>query len=146
MVEPANNATARKTAGLASVVTTNVKNNADTTLDKDDVLDVMQMCYDNGGLMEGETRVLMVGSTQKRAISEAFVNATDGYRWQDSNVGGVNCQSMETDFGKLNVMLNRHVPSGRGVCPLPSRIWMFASRSTRQGSLLRGAAVQDWCC
>lgn len=111
MVEPANNATARKTAGLASVVTTNVKDNADTALDKDDVLDVMQMCYDNGGLMEGETRVLMVGSTQKRAISEAFVNATDGYRWQDSNVGGVNCQSIETDFGKLNVMLNRHVPS-----------------------------------
>jgi hypothetical protein len=111
LVEPTDNNTARKTAGLASVVTTNVKNNADTALDKDDVLDVMQLAYDNGGLMEGETRVLMCGSTQKRAISEAFVNSTDGYRWQDSNVGGVNCQSIETDFGMLNVVLNRHVPS-----------------------------------
>lgn len=111
IVDPANNSSARKTAGLQSVVTTNTKNNGDTPLDKDDVLDVMQACYDNGGLMEGDTRTLMCGSAQKRALSEAFVNGTDGYRWQDNNVGGVNVQTIETDFGKLNVMLNRHVPA-----------------------------------
>jgi len=111
LVEPANNSTARRTAGLSSVITTNTVNGLDTPLDKDDVLTAMQRAYDNGGLMEDATRVIMVGSAQKRALTTAFINATDGYRFQTSNIGGVNVQSIETDFGNLNVMLNRHVPS-----------------------------------
>ena len=53
----------------------------------------------------------MLGSTQKRVLTEEFINSTDGYRFETRNVGGVNVQSIETDFGNLNVMLNRHVPS-----------------------------------
>jgi len=75
------------------------------------VLDAMQDAYDNGGIMEDETRVIMLGSTQKRALTAEFINATDGYRFQTSNIGGVNVQTIETDFGNLNVMLNRHVPA-----------------------------------
>jgi len=109
--EPANNSTARRTRGLIDAIDTNVLNAGDTPLVKADVLDVMQDAYDNGGIMESETRTLMCNSTQKRALTEQFVNATDGYRWQDNTVGGVKVQSIETDFGTLNVMLNRHVPS-----------------------------------
>lgn len=109
--EPANNSTARRTGGLIDVINTNVVDAGDTVLTKDDVLDAMQECYDNGGIMESETRAIMLGSTQKRALTEAFVNATDGYRYQTSTVGGVNVQTIETDFGLLNVILNRHVPS-----------------------------------
>ena len=111
LAEPADNATARKTAGLASVITTNVVDGGDTPLVKADVLDAMQDAYDNGGIMEDETRVIMLGSTQKRALTTEFINATDGYRFQTSNIGGVNVQTIETDFGKLNVVLNRHVPA-----------------------------------
>lgn len=110
-VEPTDNNTARKTGGLASVITSNVVDGGDTPLVKDDVLDACQEAYDNGGLMEGETRVIMLGSTQKRALTDAFINSTDGYRFGTSTVGGVNCQTVETDFGVLNVMLNRHVPT-----------------------------------
>lgn len=110
-VEPANNSTARKTGGLASVITTNTVDGGDTPLVKADVLDACQDAYDNGGLMVGETRVIMLGSTQKRALTDAFINSTDGYRFGSANIAGVNVQTIETDFGVLNVMLNRHVPS-----------------------------------
>jgi hypothetical protein len=109
--EPANNSTARRTRGLVDAIDTNVVNAGDTVLTKDDVLDAMQECYDNGGLMDSETRTIMLGSTQKRVLTEEFINSTDGYRFETRNVGGVNVQSIETDFGNLNVMLNRHVPS-----------------------------------
>jgi len=108
-VEPTDNNTARKTGGLASVVATNTVNGGDTPLVKDDVLTAMQKAFDNGGIMEDETRVIMLGSTQKRALTDAFINSTDGYRFQSGNIAGVNVQSIETDFGVLNVMLNRHV-------------------------------------
>jgi hypothetical protein len=109
--EPANNSTARKTRGLIDAIDTNLVNAGDTPLTKTDVLDAMQEAYDNGGLMEDETRTIVVGSTQKRALTEQFINATDGYRFETRNIAGVNVQSIETDFGRLNVMLNRHVPS-----------------------------------
>jgi len=79
--EPANNATARRTRGLVDAIDTNVVNANDTVLTKDDVLDAMQECYDNGGLMDTETRTIMLGSTQKRALTEEFINSTDGYRF-----------------------------------------------------------------
>lgn len=109
-VEPANNSSARKTAGLKSVVTSNAINANDTPLTAELVLDAMQEAYDNGGIMEDETRTIMLGSTQKRELTKEFINATDGYRFDTRNVGGVNVQTIETDFGVLNVMLNRHVP------------------------------------
>lgn len=110
MVEPSDNNSARKTAGLASVLTTNAQDANDTQLTDELVLDAMQDAYDNGGLMEGDTRTIMLGSTQKRELTKQFVNSTDGYRFETRNVGGVNVQTIETDFGVLNVMLNRHVP------------------------------------
>ncbi len=109
--EPANNSTARRTRGLIEAITTNTVNCADTVVDKIDVLDAMQKAYDSGGIMEDETRTLMCGSTQKRRLTELFINATDGYRFESRTVGGVHVQTIETDFGILNVMLNRHVPS-----------------------------------
>jgi hypothetical protein len=109
--EPADNNTPRKTAGLADVIDTNTEDANDTPLTDTLVLDSMQAAYDNGGLMEGDTRTIMLGSTQKRALTAQFINASDGYRFQTRNIGGVNVQTIETDFGVLNVMLNRHVPS-----------------------------------
>lgn len=108
--EPANNSTARKTRGLVQAIATNAEDANGAELDQEIVLDAMQSAYDNGGLSEGETRTIVLGSTQKRKLTEAFINATDGYRFETRNVGGVNVQTIETDFGTLNVMLDRHVP------------------------------------
>lgn len=75
------------------------------------VLDLMQDIYDNGGIMEEETATIIAGSWNKRQLTEAFLSAsTNGFRQDNRNVGGVNLETFDTDFGRINVMLNRHTP------------------------------------
>lgn len=75
------------------------------------VQDLMQSAYDSGGIDESETATLMVNSTLKRAITKIYITDKN-YQEGTRNVGGVNLKTIETDFGELNVMLNRHMPSG----------------------------------
>jgi len=84
-----------------------------TALATDDIDDLLQLAYDNGGISEQATATLIVNSAQKRAITKAYADAygksvmiTEGNR----SVGGVNVQTIETDFGRLGVMMDRHVP------------------------------------
>ena len=72
---------------------------------------LLQTAWDSGGLMESETRTLILGSAQKLAVTAAYTSA--GYVQKDlqGNVGGVNVTRIETDFGNLNLMLNRHMPA-----------------------------------
>lgn len=72
---------------------------------------LFQTVFDNGGLEEGETRTILVGSRQKRNISEAYARAYGKYQEQSRNVGGVNLRTIETDFGTFNVMLDRWMPA-----------------------------------
>lgn len=81
-----------------------------TTFAKGHLEDLMQDVYDNGGLAESATATIMVGSTVKRKLSNVYV--PDATNTRSRNVGGVNLQTLETDFGVLNVMLNRHMPNG----------------------------------
>lgn len=71
----------------------------------------MQLAFDNGGLMIGETRTAIVGSLQKRRLSKALITDVN-YREVTRNVGGVNLTLIETDFGPLNVMVDRYMPAG----------------------------------
>lgn len=75
-----------------------------------DILDLLQQIWDNGGLRETETATALVGSTVKRVLSREFIT-TAGYQEQSRNVGGVDVQMIETDFGRLNVALSRYVPA-----------------------------------
>ncbi len=83
---------------------------ATTTTDIDNLL---QLAYDNGGISEQATATLVVNSSQKRAITKAYADAygksvmiSEGNR----NVGGVSVDTIETDFGRLGIMMDRHVP------------------------------------
>lgn len=115
---PANNSTARKTRGLLEAIDTNIVD-FDGTVDLSNptevsafgelVLDLMQEVWDNGGIQEGETRTIVVNSTLKRALTKAFITEKN-YQEQTRNVGGVNLQTIETDFGRCNIMLNRYMP------------------------------------
>ena len=80
-------------------------------LDEEMVLSLLQDVWDAGGISVSETATLMSGSGLKRALTQIFVTAKD-YQEMSRNVGGVNVQTIETDFGVLNIMLNRHMPSG----------------------------------
>lgn len=78
---------------------------------KDTYDGIFQTVFDNGGLAEGETRTILVGSRQKRSLSEAYARAYGKYQEQSRNVGGVNMRTIETDFGTFNVMLDRWMPA-----------------------------------
>lgn len=71
---------------------------------------LMQAVFDSGGISESETATLIVGSSAKRGLSAAYANAYGKLQQTSRNVGGVNLTTIETDFGVVNVMLNRHMP------------------------------------
>lgn len=113
---PADNATARKTQGILGAITTNTVDALThedapaagqvSPLTEGMVLDLLQSIWESGGIQESEAATLMAGGTVKRALTKIFV--TDkGYAEESRNVGGVNVQTIETDFGKLNIMLSR---------------------------------------
>jgi hypothetical protein len=108
--DPANNATPRKTRGLLEAIVTNVTANAPAAaLTAAMVLDTMQAAWTNGGFREQVTATLMTGAKQKRNLTKLFITDAN-YRTADRNVAGVSLQTIETDFGVVNVMLNRHMP------------------------------------
>jgi hypothetical protein len=109
---PADNTTARKTRGLLEAIATNVATTTKTaaTVTADEILDLFQAVWDNGGISETETRTVIVNATLKRALTRLFI--TDkGYKEETRNVGGANLQTFETDFGKANIMLDRYMPA-----------------------------------
>ena len=108
---PATNASARRTGGILEAITTNVVDALNAPMTEDMVLDLMQEIWEAGGIMESETRTIMAGAGQKRKLTQIFITEAGQGRIEVSrNVGGVNLQTFETDFGKCNIMLNRHMP------------------------------------
>jgi hypothetical protein len=81
-----------------------------TALTPDHVNDLLQLAYDNGGISEQHTATLLCNSTQKRAVTKAYMSAFGQYQETSRNVGGVNVTTLITDFGTLNLMMDRHVP------------------------------------
>lgn len=112
---PADNTTPRKTRGLLEAIVTNVSALAATPdLTSKHILDLLQLCFDNGGIQESETATLISNSVQKRWITKRFI--TDmGYREETRNVGGVSLTTIVTDFGRINTMLNRYMPQDQVV-------------------------------
>lgn len=81
-----------------------------TTLTGDHVNDLLQLAFDNGGISEQSTGTLLCNSIQKRAITKAFASQYGQYSETSRNVGGVNVTTVVTDFGTLNLMMDRHMP------------------------------------
>jgi hypothetical protein len=81
-----------------------------TALTVDAFYDTLQSVYDNGGLSEQETNTVIVNSSGKRALSNAFADAYGKFNETSRNLAGVNVTTIESDFGRLNVMLDRFVP------------------------------------
>lgn len=73
---------------------------------------LMQDVFDSGGISEQETATLFVPSRQKRALTAAYAakyGKTDAYQGT-REVAGLNVQTIETDFGTLNVVIDRALP------------------------------------
>lgn len=110
--KPADNATPRKTRGLLEAITTNVIDLSAAALTESDINDLFQASYDGGGMAEGETRTLLVGSAMKRQLTKIFIRDAGVPAPPSRNVGGVNLQTIETDFGRANIMVDRYMPAG----------------------------------
>ncbi|MGH3585403.1 MAG: SU10 major capsid protein, partial [Pseudonocardia sp.] len=113
--KPADNLTARRTRGILEAVTTNAivadaGAGAADALDEAYVLDLLQSVWENGGIQESDTATLMAGAFQKRQLTDIFITKKN-YREESRTVGGVRVQTIETDFGTLNLMLDRHMPA-----------------------------------
>lgn len=131
--EPADNNSNRQTRGILAAVTTNVVDAQGYALDDstapgndDHLLELMQTIYDNGGLRETETRTLVCNSTQKIKLTNRYIKAVSGATPASRTVGGVDVQTIETDFGRLNIMLEPAMPQDEIlVCSLEEIVPVF---------------------
>lgn len=95
---------------FTTAITTGSRITRGGKIDAEALGNATQMAYDNGGMAEGETRTAIVSPLQKRRLTQALV--TDkGYTESTRNVGGVNLQTIETDFGLMNIMVDRYMPT-----------------------------------
>ena len=79
----------------------------------DDVNGLLQSVFDNGGITEEGTATLWVPSGQKLALTKAYASAygkADPFAGS-RNVGGVAMNTIVTDFGTLNIKIDRALPA-----------------------------------
>lgn len=66
--------------------------------------------WTNRGIKQDMEPTLICNSFQKRMLSSIYITNAN-YREASRNMGGVNVQTIETDFGTLNIMMDRAMPS-----------------------------------
>jgi len=143
--QPEDNTAPRRTRGLLEAIDTNViAHSTPVELSEEMVLDLLQRVWETGGITVSETATLIVNAWQKRLLTKIFI--TDKrFQEQTRNVGGVNLQTIETDFGRLNIMLNRYLPSDTVVVAsldelapvflrVPGRGFLFPEELAKTGS------------
>lgn len=108
--DPEDNGEARRTRGILEAIVTNALDAEGADLDVEMVLNLLQLAWENGGLQVDETRTLLCNAVQKRRITKAFIGESN-YRQESRTVGGVHVETIETDFGTVNLMLDRFMPA-----------------------------------
>lgn len=83
---------------------------ANNALVETEILDLLQLVWENGGIQVSDTATLMCNASIKRLLTHIFITKKN-YQESSRDVGGVHVMTIETDFGTLNVMLNRHMPA-----------------------------------
>ena len=108
------------------------------------MFDLLQQVWENGGIQESETATVMVGASLKRALTKIFIKDRN-FQETTRNVGGVSLQTFECDFGRLNLMLNRHMPTSTlsvvsleecapVFLPIPGKGFLFVEELARSGA------------
>jgi hypothetical protein len=115
-----------------------------TAITKVGVLDMIQGVFSTHGVMSNLEPTLMCNATLKRSLTKLFITDAN-YREVSRNVGGVNVTTVETDFGVLNIMLNRRMPTATlafthlGVCQpifllIPGKGFLFTEPLAKTGA------------
>lgn len=74
------------------------------------VLDMVQTVWDNHGINSAAEPTLMCNARIKRALTKLFITDKN-YQEASRNVAGVSVTRIETDFGPLNLMIERANPT-----------------------------------
>ena len=100
--------TARKTRGILEAISTNEVAAAGAALDQAKVEDALKQMADSGAPFE--MPVIMANSFQKQKLSSIYSSAL-ALAPRDRNIGGVNITTIETDFGQVGIVFDRHLPT-----------------------------------
>jgi hypothetical protein len=103
------------TLGTASPVYVRASGTGSVGVTVDAINALVQAAFDNGGMAYGDTRTLFVPSIQKTRITKAYAtaygsNVNGAISETQVNVGGVAVDTLVTDFGRLNVVVERALP------------------------------------
>ncbi len=140
-----NATTAAKMRGIITACTTNTVDGSAGTLTKA-LLDALLLEMFNSGAVF-ENIVAFCGGFQKQKISDVY-----GYAPENRNVGGVNINQIETDFGNIGVVLAPNVPAATILladmnyvypvfCPVPGKPGgglLFYEDLAQSGASLKG--------
>ncbi|HEY3374660.1 MAG TPA: DUF5309 family protein [Candidatus Aquicultor sp.] len=135
-------AVANKTRGLIELCTVNTVNASSATLTKALMDSLLLVMYTNGAIFKN--CVIWCNGFQKQKISDVY-----GYAPDHRTIGGVNIQTIETDFGPLGIKLNRFMPAGTvlvaemSVCtpvfqPVPDKGNFFYEELSKSGAAEEG--------
>jgi hypothetical protein len=103
------------TLGTAAPVYVRASGSGAVGVTVDAINALVQAAFDNGGMAYGDTRTLFVPSIQKTRITKAYAtaygsNVNGAISETQVNVGGVAVDTLVTDFGRLNVVVERALP------------------------------------
>ena len=102
--------TARKTRGLGAALTTNKINAGGDALAQADIDACLKSMADNGAPFEQP--VIFANAFNKQKLSGIYSSALS-LAPRDRNIGGVNITSIETDFGEIGIVYERHIPASQ---------------------------------
>jgi hypothetical protein len=101
-------ATARQTRGMLAAITTNEVAAAAAALDQAKVDACLKAMADSGAPFEQP--VIFANAFQKQKLSSIYGSALS-LAPRDRNIGGVNINTIETDFGTVGIVYDRHLPA-----------------------------------
>lgn len=100
--------TVRTTRGMLEAISTNEVAGAAAALTQAKVDAALKLMADSGAPFE--MPVIMSNAFQKQKLSSIYGSALS-LAPRDRNVGGVNIQTIETDFGEVGIVYDRHLPT-----------------------------------
>ena len=100
--------TARKSRGMLTAVTTNEVAGGAAALTQAMVDSAMKKMADSGAPFEQP--VIFANAFQKQKLSSIYSSAL-ALAPRDRTIGGVNITTIETDFGQVGIVFERHIPT-----------------------------------
>jgi hypothetical protein len=134
--------TAAKMRGIITACTTNTVSAASADLSKALIDELLLAMATNGAVFENI--VLFCNGFQKQALTNIY-----GYAPESRNAGGLNVETIETDFAKVGIVYAPNVPAGTILiadmnyvfpvfCPVPGKGLLFYEDLSNAGASQKG--------